>query len=33
VTGLKTVSGVTNDLRLYLGVTGSPLLDMSPELY
>jgi hypothetical protein len=26
VTGLETVSGVTGSLRLYLGVTGSPLV-------
>jgi hypothetical protein len=25
VTGLEIVSGVTDSLRLYLGVTGSPL--------
>jgi hypothetical protein len=25
VTSLETVSGVTDSLRLYLGVTGSPL--------
>jgi hypothetical protein len=26
VTGVETVSGVTDSLRLYLGVTGSPLV-------
>jgi hypothetical protein len=26
VIGLETVSGVTDGLRLYLGVTGSPLV-------
>jgi hypothetical protein len=26
VTGLETVSGVTNGLKLFLGVTGSPLV-------
>jgi hypothetical protein len=26
VTGLETVSGVTDSLRLYLGVIGSPLV-------
>jgi hypothetical protein len=26
VTGLETVPGVTDGLRLYLGVTGSPLV-------
>jgi hypothetical protein len=26
VTSLETVSGVTDGLRLYLGVTGSPLV-------
>jgi hypothetical protein len=26
VTGLETISGVTDGLRLYLGVTGSPLV-------
>jgi hypothetical protein len=26
VTGLETVSGVTDGLRLLLGVTGSPLV-------
>jgi hypothetical protein len=26
VTGLETVSGVIDGLRLYLGVTGSPLV-------
>jgi hypothetical protein len=26
VTGLETVSGVTDGLRLYLGVIGSPLV-------
>jgi hypothetical protein len=28
VTGLETVSGVTNGLKLFLGVTGSPLVSI-----
>jgi hypothetical protein len=26
VTGIETVSGATNSLRLFLGITGSPLV-------
>jgi hypothetical protein len=33
VTDLETVSRVTNGLRLYLGVTGSPLVSLCHSIH